>query len=57
VLAVKSYAVESTVRPLVGALAENGRLLALQNGLGHVAALTVLPGLVHAIEGRAPKRY
>jgi 2-dehydropantoate 2-reductase len=44
VLAVKSYAVESTVRPLVGALAENGRLLALQNGLGHVAVLTALVG-------------
>ena len=44
VLAVKSYAVEPTVRPLVGALAENGRLLALQNGLRHVEALTALVG-------------
>src|SRR5262245_36578565 len=44
VLAVKSYAVEATVRPLVEALAETGRLLALQNGLGHVEALTPLVG-------------
>jgi 2-dehydropantoate 2-reductase len=43
-LAVKSYAVESTVRPLVRALAANGRLLALQNGLGHMEALTALVG-------------
>jgi 2-dehydropantoate 2-reductase len=43
-LAVKSHAVESTVRPLVRALAANGRLLALQNGLGHVEALTALVG-------------
>ncbi len=43
-LAVKSYAVESTVRPLMRALAANGRLLALQNGLGHMEALTALVG-------------
>jgi 2-dehydropantoate 2-reductase len=43
-LAVKSPAVESTARPLVRALAANGRLLALQNGLGHVEALTALVG-------------
>ncbi len=44
VLAVKSYAVEPTAKPLDRALAENGRLLALQNGLGHVEALTALVG-------------
>ena len=43
-LAVKSYAVEPTAKPLERALAENGRLLALQNGLGHVEALTALVG-------------
>jgi 2-dehydropantoate 2-reductase len=44
VLAVKSYAVEPTAKPLEKALGESGRLLALQNGLGHVEALTALVG-------------
>lgn len=44
VLGVKSYAVEPTVHPLVDALAEESCLLALQNGMGHVKALSALVG-------------
>jgi ketopantoate reductase len=44
VLGVKSYAIEPTVRPLVDALAEESCLLALQNGMGHVKALSALVG-------------
>ncbi len=44
VLGVKSYAAETTVRSLVGTLAEQGSLLALQNGMGHIEALSALVG-------------
>lgn len=44
VLAVKAYHVEETARPLAGALAPGGAVLALQNGLGHLEILRDLFG-------------
>jgi 2-dehydropantoate 2-reductase len=44
ILAVKSYDVDGAARPLAGALAPDGRLLALQNGLGHLEILSEIFG-------------
>ncbi|MGH7899625.1 MAG: ketopantoate reductase family protein, partial [Candidatus Binatia bacterium] len=44
ILAVKSYDVERTARPFAGALAPEGQLLALQNGLGHLEILAEIFG-------------